>query len=53
MTTLFTESNEKLAIKQIEFGLESGKLELEFHAQAKATQLAIVKMLGDILHAFK
>jgi hypothetical protein len=53
MINLLTKSNEKLAIKQIEFGLESQKLELEFRAQAKATQLAIAKMLGNILHAFK
>jgi hypothetical protein len=42
----------KLVIKQMEFELENQKLELE-HAQAQATQLAIAKMLGDILHASK
>jgi hypothetical protein len=34
MTILFIESNEILAIKQMEFELESRKLELESHAQA-------------------
>ncbi len=53
MTVLLIESNEKLTIKQIEFGLESWKLELKSRAQAETTQLAIAKMLGDILHAFK
>jgi hypothetical protein len=33
MTTLLIESNEKLAIKQMEFKLESWKLELKSHAQ--------------------
>jgi enoyl reductase-like protein len=52
MTTLLIESNEKLAIKQMEFELESQKLEFESRAQTQATQLTIAKMLGDILHAF-
>jgi hypothetical protein len=52
MTTFLIESNEKLAIKQMEFELESQKPKLEC-AQAQATQLAIAKMLGDILHASK
>jgi hypothetical protein len=34
MTILFTESNEKLAIKQMEFEFGSWKLELESRAQA-------------------
>jgi len=34
MTALLIESNEKLAIKQMKFVLESRKLELESHAQA-------------------
>ncbi len=36
----------------MEFELESQKLELE-HAHTQATQLAIAKMLGDILHVSK
>jgi len=52
MTTFLIESNEKLAIKQMEFELESRKPKLEC-AQAQATQLAIAKMLGHILHASK
>ncbi len=52
MTTLLIKSDEKLVIKQMKFELESWKLELE-HAQAKTTQLAIAKMIGDILHASK
>jgi hypothetical protein len=34
MTILFIKSNEKLAIKQMEFEFESWKLELKSHAQA-------------------
>jgi hypothetical protein len=52
MIDLLIESNEKLAIKQMEFELESQKLEFESRAQTQATQLTIAKMLGDILHAF-
>jgi len=52
MITLLIESNEKLVIKQMEFEFESQKLEFG-HAQAQATQLAIAKMIGDILHASK
>jgi hypothetical protein len=36
----------------MEFELENRKLELE-HAQAQATQLAIAKMLWNILHVSK
>ncbi len=42
MTTLLIESNEKLAIKQMEF-----KLVLKSRAQAQTTQLAIPKTLND------
>ncbi len=50
---LLIESNGKLAIKQMEFKLESQKLELESHAQAQTIQLAITKMFKDTLHVFK
>ncbi len=50
---LLIESNGKLAIKQMEFKLESQKLELESHAQTQTIQLAIIKMFKDTLHVFK
>jgi hypothetical protein len=53
MIALLIESNEKLAIKQMEFKFKSSKLELQSCAQAQTTQLVIAKMLGDILHACK
>jgi hypothetical protein len=53
MMALLIESNGKLAIKQMEFKLESQKLELESHAQAQTIQLAITKMFKDTLHVFK
>jgi hypothetical protein len=37
----------------MEFALQSQKLELESHAQVQTIQLAIAKMLSDILHAYK
>jgi len=37
----------------MEFELQSQKLELESRSQAQTIQLAIAKMLSDILHAYK
>jgi len=53
MMTLFIKLNEKLAIKYMEFELQSQKLELESCAQAQTIQLAIAKILSDILDAYK
>jgi hypothetical protein len=52
ITTLLIGSNDKLAIKQMEFELENQKLELQFHAQTQAIQLATTKMFENILQKF-
>ncbi len=53
MTTLFIKSNKKLAINWMECELQNWKLELESCPQAQTIQMAIAKMLSDILHAYK
>jgi hypothetical protein len=52
MTTLLIGSNEKLAIKQMEFELENQKHELKFRAQTQAIQMATTKLLENILPKF-